>query len=56
MIKKLGPFCSWCNVRAIYRGYMFRKFSCESHKKNLEIWDKKVIEPDYSDAAFIGKY
>lgn len=50
--KQRGPRCSWCAERATLRGFMFARFACDTHLPELQAWDKREQEPDYSDAAF----
>lgn len=52
--KQFGPECSFCDERAIWRGFMFNKFACAAHRSALVAWDRKATAPDYSDAAFYG--
>jgi hypothetical protein len=54
--KQRGAKCSWCGGRATHRGFMFGKFACLEHLSDLQAWDKKAQQPDYSDAAFYGGF
>jgi hypothetical protein len=54
--KQRGPKCSWCDAKAIQRGFMFSRFACADHAAELAAWDARAQAPDYSDAAFIGGF
>ncbi len=54
--KQLGPKCSFCDEKAVHRGYGFGKFACGSHHQQLSEWDRIASAPDYSDAAFYAGY
>jgi len=54
--KQVGPRCSYCDVRASWRGYGFGKFACNAHITQLEAWDRRESAEDYSDAAFYARY
>lgn len=55
-VKQRGPYCSYCEKRATMRGCMFTKFSCDGHADFLYRDDEKENRPDYSEAAFIGRF
>jgi hypothetical protein len=50
-----GPRCEWCNNRATHRGYG-HSLGCDTHLPELERQDKRDSAPDFSDAAFYGRY
>lgn len=54
--KQRGPRCSWCERLASHRGFMFGRHSCPEHIPELKAWDAKASAPDYSDAAFVGRF
>jgi hypothetical protein len=54
--KQQGPKCSFCQNKAVYRGSLFTKFSCEDHVNALSAEDKQCELTDYSDAQFEAKY
>lgn len=54
--KQTGLKCSWCEAKALHRGYGFGKLACAVHLPELTEWDRREQAPDYSDAAFYGGY
>ena len=54
--KQRGPFCTYCQERAVWRGSMFRKFACNAHEHWLRDDDRRDCADDYSDAAFMAGY
>lgn len=53
--KQRGPRCEWCSNRATHRGYG-HSLGCDDHLAQLREQDTRDSAPDYSDAAFYGRF
>lgn len=53
--KQRGPRCSYCDLRADYRGLGFTKFACAAHEAKLRTEDQAAWarENDPSDAEWM---
>lgn len=52
--KQRGPWCDYCEGRAVWRSYAFTGHSCEIHKASLEFKEKKenIADDVQTDAEF----